>query len=229
MATSLQTANYGFGKYAPNDVTSYLTDYNGAMDKIDGSIKGVSDVANEAKATGDSNLNTIASLSEELTATNKNVENLGKAQTAQQTEINNIKAEISNIEIGNFTEVEFLEVKSTAGGGSNSKGHFRKIGNGVQGSVQIKVDAGTYNVDRNLHRLSLIDIGSVGGNVLNLNATVAGNEQIVRAAAVLTNNTLKGSRDVVFYFDNATSMTRIALVVAGKTTLEEAEWLLCNF
>ena len=98
MATSLQTANYGFGKYAPNDVTSYLTDYNGAMDKIDGAIKGVANVANEAKATGDSNLNNIANLSQGLTATNKNVENLGKTQTAQQAEINNVESRVDVLE-----------------------------------------------------------------------------------------------------------------------------------
>lgn len=111
MSTSLQTTNYGFGKYAPDDLTSYLTDYNRAMDKIDGAIKGVSDVANEAKATGDSNLNNIASLSEGLTATNKNVENLGKTQTAQQVEIDRLRTDLDNVNIG-----EVLHGNSMTGG-----------------------------------------------------------------------------------------------------------------
>lgn len=98
MAMSLTTTNYGFGKYAADDVTSYLTDYNGTMDKIDTTIKSVQDIADEAKATGDANLNNISSLSQGLTATNKNVENLGKTQTAQESEINDINDSITSLE-----------------------------------------------------------------------------------------------------------------------------------
>ena len=121
MSASLATQYYKLGKYAPNDLTDYLTTYNGTMDKIDAAIHTAQVAADTAQAQGDANLNNINTLSQNLTATNKNVENLGKTQTAQQTEINDIKAEISNIEIANFKEVEFLEVKSIAGGGSSSK------------------------------------------------------------------------------------------------------------
>lgn len=162
MAISLRTANYGFGKYAPNDVTSYLTDYNGTMDKIDGAIKGVSDVATEAKATGDSNLNNIASLSQGLTATNKNVENLGKTQTAQGVEIGNLKESVNNITIGEFKECIFSSVHSTV---ANVSGTFRAIGKGVQGSIIVYIDAATYTPDANVENTNVLNVARLAGNV----------------------------------------------------------------
>jgi uncharacterized phage infection (PIP) family protein YhgE len=87
MPASLATQYYQLGKYAPNDLTDYLTTYNGTMDKIDSAIHAAQDAADTAQAQADANLNNIASLSQGLNATNKNVENLGKAQTAQGVEI----------------------------------------------------------------------------------------------------------------------------------------------
>lgn len=145
MATSLQTANYGFGKYAPNDMTSYLTDYNGTMDKIDGAIKGVSDVANEAKATGDSNLNNIASLSQGLTAANKNVENLGKTQTAQQVEIDALNENFDSIVIGSILNPHTMTGNSGITGAETPKLNARTIGNSLVGGggLRTKDDAKT--------------------------------------------------------------------------------------
>ena len=39
MSASLKTTNYELGIYAPNDVTSWLTDFNGNMNKIDEQMK----------------------------------------------------------------------------------------------------------------------------------------------------------------------------------------------
>lgn len=39
MSASLKTTNYELGIYAPNDVTSWLTDFNGNMNKIDAQMK----------------------------------------------------------------------------------------------------------------------------------------------------------------------------------------------
>lgn len=187
MATSLQTENYGFGKYAPDDVTSYLTDYNGTMDKIDGAIKGVSDVANEAKATGDSNHNNIASLSEGLTATNKNVENLGKTQTAQQTEIDKLANDVDilkEVKIGNMIygdEVNGLVLHST-----DQMFTFaaRQVGDRINGYLTGIIDAGTYtsNIRRTMHSMNsgegtinnyLFAFFSIEGNPFNINGVTA--------------------------------------------------------
>ena len=47
MAGSLRTANYKLSKYAAGDVTSWLVDFNGNMDKIDTQMKAIAD-ENEA-------------------------------------------------------------------------------------------------------------------------------------------------------------------------------------
>lgn len=209
MATSLQTENYGFGKYAPDDVTSYLTDYNGAMDKIDGAIKGVSDVADEAKATGDLNLNNIASLSEGLTATNKNVENLGKTQAAQQTEIDNINASLEIITISNFQNVTVLHSHGT----SNGKATMRSIGNGLQGCIDISINSGTYTVDRTFGGETCVDLGYIAGNPFALSASA-----VVQRAIVLGVNgsAIKSINNILVGYDATANMTRVCLVVESS-------------
>lgn len=217
MATSLQTANYGFGKYAPDDVTSYLTDYNGTMDKIDGAIKGVSDVANEAKATGDSNLNNIAGLSQGLTATNKNVENLGKAQTAQQAEIDALTSNVNLIKIGNFKDIEFTG--SVIGLGTSVL-HGRKIGNGVQFCYEQGTGSSTKTTSRSLNGKEVIDVAYVTGNPFELTTPNAGEEQHIYAIRIKNDNTVEKA-DCIFYYDSETNMTRIVYVGTTLTTSNE--------
>lgn len=123
MAASLATQYYQLGKYAPNDLTDYLTTYNGTMDKIDSAIHAAQDAADTAQTQADANLNNINALSKNLTATNKNVENLGKTQTAQQTEINNVESRIDVLE----RSVESGEINAYNG----MKLNFHRKGNTV--------------------------------------------------------------------------------------------------
>lgn len=213
MATSLQTANYGFGKYAPDDVTSYLTDYNGTMDKIDSAIKGVSDVANEAKATSDSNLNNIANLSQGLTATNKNVENLGKAQTAQGVEIAELRENIDNIVIGDYITVLFNAIHGS--GTRNSTA--RKIGKYLNGSFIFALSAGTYTVDRVLPNSSdnAIDLAYVAGNPFALP-----NDTVTPLCGFRLNDddkTFDRNVDGAVYYDSSTNFTRLCYKSSGET------------
>ena len=69
MAGSLRTANYDLSKYAPNDVTSWLVDFNGNMDKIDAQMK----------ANADENSGTngnVQKLAQKVTASEKNITSL---------------------------------------------------------------------------------------------------------------------------------------------------------
>lgn len=43
MPASLKTTNYNLPLYAENDITSWLTDFNGAMTKIDTQLKATND------------------------------------------------------------------------------------------------------------------------------------------------------------------------------------------
>lgn len=61
MAGSLKTANYNLSKYAPNDITSWLVDFNGNMDKIDTQMKANEDA--NAGISGD-----IAGIHQNVTA-----------------------------------------------------------------------------------------------------------------------------------------------------------------
>lgn len=223
MATSLQTANYGFGKYAPDDVTSYLTDYNGTMDKIDGAIKGVSDVANEAKATGDSNLNNIASLSEGLTATNKNVENLGKTQTAQGVEIGNLKESVNNITIGEFKDYIFSSVHSTV---ASVSGGFRTIGNGVQGSIIGYIDSGTYSPDANVENSNVLHVARIAGNVFGLDNM---KRQTVAGLTLANDKIVDGAKYFCIYYNSATNYTYFALIMGESTTFAQQVSAIATF
>lgn len=175
MATSLKTTNYGFGKYAPDDVTSYLTDYNGTMDKIDTTIKSVQDIADEAKATSDTNLNNISGLSQGLVATNKNVENIGKTQTAQESEIQKNSNDITELEKNLPGIYQSLSFTASAGQQLNiGVNAFRKLGDGVQGFAGIYVEKHT-NIPYSravpeYSSLYMFDIGRASGNPLELNA-----------------------------------------------------------
>lgn len=214
MATSLLTENYGFGKYAPDDVTSYLTDYNGAMDKIDGAIKGVSDVANEAKATGDSNLNNIANLTQGLTATNKNVENMGKAQTAQQTEIDNIKQDLAKVVVGEKQTINLLA--STQG--ATAVASVRNIGGVMTGYASFYLAEKTLNEYVAFGEKYFFEIAYVAGNPLNLTPGIKASGLCISASGTPT-ATFNATYETMAYYDEISNTTKYGVVGTG-TTLE---------
>ena len=222
MATSLLTANYGLGKYAPNDVTSYLTDYNRAMDKIDVAIKGASDVANEAKATGNSNLNNITSLSQGLAATNKNVENLGKTQTAQQVEIDNLRDSFNDISVGDFKTSSAINFISNP----NVNMQFgklislRKLGNGIQGFLQTTTTAnGTLTMSRAalIDGLNAFEVAYLIGDIFEL-----GNVAQLAYCIVVSPNGYYSDRVGAVYYDTSLNKTVFALM-SSETALNIAE------
>lgn len=206
MATSLQTDNYRFGKYAPDDVTSYLTDYNGNMDKIDTAIKGVSDVADEAKATSDANLNNIESLTQGLIATNKNVENLGKTQTAQGVEIENLKRDFSSLTIG---EMQSFHPECVVSGTGNMTG--RNIGGYFYGDVSLQMNEGTRPMDKTINGVSYCTLAYVAGNPWALTEELT--DKCVSYGLILggSADVKKQVPDVIVFYDKVTNTTRIAV------------------
>lgn len=118
MAASLKTANYELAKYAPNDITSYLVDFNGNMDKIDEQMKAnsdanvgtagtvstlaqrvsaaetkISDLENEIEVDG----NNITELTQKVTATETKISELDGKVTANENDINTIEAKLNDI------------------------------------------------------------------------------------------------------------------------------------
>ena len=183
---------------------------------------GVGFVAIVEKATGDSNLNNIAGLTQGLTATNKNVENLGKTQTAQAVEIENLKNDLSEIVIG-----DYLELAATPLHGITTGTLARKVGDGVQGYFGGTIKAGSYNPDRTINNRQVIDLLAITGNPFSLTARKSIPSKAIAATVGGTERKIIGFEAAMLYYDNATNYTRIVLIIDGNVTYnEEREYLV---
>lgn len=87
MAASQKTTNFELPVYAPTDVTSWLTDFNGAMNKIDAQMKLNEDDATDAKSIAANAVSTANSASTTATQAKTLAEQL-------QTELNALKAKV---------------------------------------------------------------------------------------------------------------------------------------
>lgn len=136
MAGSLKTANYELSKYAPNDFTSYLVDFNGNMDKIDAQMKANSDAnvgtagtvsalaqrvtANETKISNLENKievdsNNITELTQKVTANETKISELDGKVTASENDINSIETKLTDI----LKVQTFTGPKTTIGAGAS--------------------------------------------------------------------------------------------------------------
>lgn len=110
MATA--TTNYGLIIYEPNDVTSYLVNWNNTMQKIDESIAGVSTVAEKAAtdiltteqslANANDEINEltgeVSDVKQELTATSARSQTNAENITNLQTSITNTNIRVDGID-----------------------------------------------------------------------------------------------------------------------------------
>lgn len=87
MSASQKTTNYELPVYAPTDVTSWLTDFNGAMNKIDAQMKLNEDDATDAMSKAANAVSTANAAS--TTATQ--AKNLAKQL---QAELDALKAKV---------------------------------------------------------------------------------------------------------------------------------------
>ena len=87
MAASQKTTNYELPVYAPTDVTSWLTDFNGAMNKIDAQMKLNEDDATDAMSKAANAVSTANSASTTATQAKTLAEQL-------KAELNALKAKV---------------------------------------------------------------------------------------------------------------------------------------
>lgn len=87
MSASQKTTNYELPVYAPTDVTSWLTDFNGAMNKIDAQMKLNKDDATDAMSEAANAVSTANSASTTATQAKTLAEQL-------QAELNALKAKV---------------------------------------------------------------------------------------------------------------------------------------
>ena len=208
MAASLATQYYQLGKYAPNDLTDYLTTYNGTMDKIDAAIHAAQDAADTAQAQADANLNNINALSQNLTAANKNIENLGKVQTAQGVELENLSAEVDKIKIGVSLDLKLTNRTSLSSEGSIC-GHG--VGGVFHGECVIAVGAGRLEVDKTIDGSTFITIGYVAGNPFNLTELSKNNRSYLLLMDPATYGVKTYYPRTNIFYDPVTDTTRLAL------------------
>lgn len=146
MSASLTTANYGLGKYAPDDKTNWLVDFNGNMDKIDAGMEANKQAAAAADEKATNAAAGVSALTETVQGNTDSIEANEKAIAANSASIKQLDDTISTIEIGEYFKtglsgitkveplVEFLALIA------------RRIGNGAEVKGGINVKAGTFHL-----------------------------------------------------------------------------------
>lgn len=103
MAGTINTTNYNFKKYAPDDTVSMLQTFNGNMDAIDKAIKDRANVATEQGAS-------ITKLENGLNSTNNGLNSANQTISALQVQVT---TNTRNIQTTN-TEVDSLDARVQA-------------------------------------------------------------------------------------------------------------------
>lgn len=103
MAGTINTTNYNFKKYAPDDTVSMLQTFNGNMDAIDKAIKDRADVETEQGAS-------IAKLETGLSSTNDGLNSANQTISALQVQV---ATNTRNIQNAN-TEIDTLDARVQA-------------------------------------------------------------------------------------------------------------------
>lgn len=145
MAGSLKTKFFNLVKYAANDITSWLTDFNGNMDKID---KAMNQNKTAAQTAQDGVDNLEAEYESLLTVVNGHTTSIDaneKAIAANSASIKKLNSEMNNIVTydsvvinlndENVTKIQDVITIFTISG--------RRIGNGFVGSNILSTTAGT--------------------------------------------------------------------------------------
>lgn len=179
MAGSLKTTFFNLVKYAANDITSWLTDFNGNMDKIDIAMNQNKTAAQTAQ---DGVENLEAEYESLLSVVNNHttlIDANEKAIAANTASIAEIGDELNAVAIGNsvINKLNTSGVTKIEPLISAFSSCLRRIGNNVAGSVSIEISNGTmHSYDRIGTGLAegnyLTDIVRIKGNPLNLPANV---------------------------------------------------------
>lgn len=233
MSASLKTPNFNIPKYAPNDVTSYLTTYNDTMDLLDTTMYDIKSVADEAKATGDTNLNNISALATNLTQTNNNVSQLGKTVSAQEAEIEHLASTMGATVVGDYIAGNntFVTPVHPSEYSPNTVFFARKLGKGLNGFASISEKKGTYtnsgvrtfyNGNGNTagkQTYYVYPFGVIAGNPFELSSE---DTFLCTAFGVTGDNTLS-ILSRIYYYDAVTQQTVIGMYNVESTVTIDAD------
>lgn len=176
MAGTLKTTNYKLAKYAPGDITSWLTDFNGNMDLIDAGMQANKQALTNAQDDVDNLGAEYNALLQTVNGHTTSIDANEKAIAANSAGIAELGDAVNDIVIGEY-------YRTAIGASVFSKSEtlleyialiFRRIGNGVEVKGSLTINSGTlHNYDRVLSGgvfdgYYATDLGRISGNPGNL-------------------------------------------------------------
>ena len=174
MSASLKTTFYNLAKYAANDITSWLTDFNGNMDKIDTALNQNKTAAQTAQDGVDNLESEYETVTQTLATHTNQISANEKAIAANTTSITSLGKKVDNIIIGDYIAWADVDLNITEPLMNGINVWFRRIGNGVQAGGGFTLNAGTvHRYDRQIPsgiftNLYFTDFFRINGNPLNL-------------------------------------------------------------
>lgn len=179
MAGTLKTTNYELAKYAPDDITSWLTDFNGNMDKIDAGMQANRQAATQAQDGVDSLEGEYESLLQTVAGHTTSIDANEKAIAANTASIAALGDAVDSITVGDtilygsatsgLTKIEPLITTLNLTG--------RRIGDYFSGSFACRLNHGTLRAyDRNGtiagSNYYIHDLVRINGNPFNLKENI---------------------------------------------------------
>lgn len=166
MATSKETSNYKLPIYAPNDVTSYLVTWNGAMTLLDTTLANIQKMAETAGADVTLVEASVKQLKEAVQQLNNNVVKNAEKIQSNTEDIAGMKINLSNLD-GEVVNLK-AEVEEAVG----------KVGAVYRGVISVGEDTLSVNTP-NLAADSLVDVYSDEYGLVPKNVSVNVAEKLV--------------------------------------------------
>lgn len=178
MAGTLKTSNYELAKYAPGDVTSWLTDFNGNMDKIDAGMQANKQAAEQAQDDVDNLESEYESLLQTVNGHTTSIQANEKAIAANTASISEMGDEINDIRIGQLVYLDSGFTLRDANVMENVNSvSIQVVGNGILAEFNFNTKEGTthtydavINDESSFNGYNFTNLFSVVGNPFNLTA-----------------------------------------------------------
>lgn len=166
MATSKETSNYKLPIYAPNDVTSYLVTWNGAMTLLDTTLANIQKMAEAAGADVTLVEASVQELKDAVQLLNTNVTKNAENIQINTNDIAGVKINLTNLD-GEVVNLK-AEVEEAVS----------KVGAVYRGVISVGEDTLSVNTP-NLAADSLVDVYSDEYGLVPKNVSVNVSEKLV--------------------------------------------------
>lgn len=209
MAGSLKTAFFNLVKYAANDITSWLTDFNGNMDKIDAAMNQNKTAAQTAQDAVDNLESEYESLLQVVNGHTTSIDANEKAIAANSSEISELKKDLINPIV--ITNIEPLK----SGAAIDPKSYIAKLAERIYNATIIGNTSAT--------TINNISMGS--GEYISPLCFISGNPFSISGktdfilTAVLVESTVSQYKGVIAFYNSGVNQTVIGYPVATAQTV----------